>query len=65
MGVVRTDKVYSGTMGNVESTVGTISADTTFIMKGFFVSNANSSDRYFTMKIDDKRLAYLRTNSSI
>ncbi len=60
MAITRTDVVYSGTLATNEATVATIAASTTFIMKGFLVSNANAADKYFTMKIDDKRIAVTR-----
>ena len=60
MAVTRTDIVYSGTLGTSESTVVTVAANTTFIIKGFWVSNANAADKHFTLKIDDKRLAVQR-----
>lgn len=57
MAVTRADKVYSGTLSGVEDTVATIAASTTFIMKGFFISNANAADKYFTFKVNGIRLA--------
>ena len=54
--MTRTDKVYSGTLGTSESTVVTVAADTTFIIKGIWVSNSNADDKYAIVKIDDKRL---------
>lgn len=51
-----TDQVYSGTLTATETTIATIGANTTFIMKGFWISNANASDQNVTFKIDDKRL---------
>lgn len=50
------DQVYSGTLDTSETTVATIATNTTFIMKGFWISNANASDQTVTIKIDDKRL---------
>ena len=60
MAITRTDQVYSGTLATTEATVVTVAASTAFIMKGFWVSNANAADKYFTLKIDDKRLAVTR-----
>ena len=52
------DQVYEGTLTTSEATVATIAANTTFIMKGFAVSNNNAADKYFTLKIGtDTRLA--------
>ncbi|WP_333860811.1 hypothetical protein [Clostridium sp.] len=50
------DQVYSGTLATTETTIVTVAANTTFIMKGFWISNANATDQNVTMKIDDKRL---------
>ena len=54
--VTRSDKVYSGTFGTSESTVVTVAADTTFIIKGIWISNSNAADKYAIVKVDDKRL---------
>ena len=43
--MTRTDKVYSGTLGTSESTVVTVAANTTFIIKGIWVSNSNADDK--------------------
>ena len=56
MAITRTDKVYSGTLTTSESTILTVAASTTFIIKGFWVSNANAADKYAILKIDDKRI---------
>lgn len=60
MAVTRTDVVYSGTLTTSEVTVVTVASNTAFIIKGFWVSNANAANKYFTLKIDDKRLAVQR-----
>lgn len=60
MAVTRTDVVYSGTLATTEATVVTVATSTAFIIKGFWVSNANASAKHFTLKIDDKRLAIQR-----
>ncbi len=51
MGKVYNDQVYQGTLTTTEVVVATIPDKTTFIMKGFFVSNNNDEGRYFTLKI--------------
>lgn len=51
-----TDQIYSGTLITTEATIATIATATTFVMKGFWISNANASDQTVTFKIDDKRL---------
>lgn len=56
MAVTRTDKVYSGTLGTSETTVLTVASSTTFIIKGIWISNSNSGDKYAIVKVDDKRL---------
>lgn len=50
------DQVYSGVLTTIESTIATISVGNTFIIKGIWISNSNSSDQTVTLKIDDKRL---------
>lgn len=60
MAITRTDKVYSGTLATDEAIVATIAANTTFIMKGFWISNANAADKYAILKIDDKRFVSSR-----
>lgn len=50
------DQVYSGTLATAEATIDTIAANTTFVMKGFIISNSNASDRKASLKIDDKRI---------
>lgn len=55
MAVTRTDVVYSGTLGTSETTVVTVAANTTFIIKGFWISNSNAANKYAILKIDDKR----------
>lgn len=55
MAITRSDLVYSGTLGTSESTVVTVAASTTFIIKGFWISNSNAADKYAILKIDDKR----------
>lgn len=50
------DQVYSGTLATTETTIATIAVNTTFVMKGFWISNANAADQTVTFKIDDKRL---------
>lgn len=61
MPITRADKVYSGTLSGSEDTVATIAASTTFIMKGFIISNANAAAKFFTMKINDKRIAFSKS----
>ncbi len=51
MDKVYVDQVYQGTLTMEEVTIATIPEDSTFIMKGFFVSNNNDEGRYFTLKI--------------
>ena len=51
-----TDKVYNGTLTTAETTVDTIATNTTFLLKGIVISNANAADKYATVKIDDKRI---------
>ncbi len=51
-----TDKVYNGTLATTEATVDTIAANTTFLLKGIVISNANAADKYAIVKIDDKRI---------
>jgi hypothetical protein len=60
MAIARTDRVYSGTLNTAEETIATIAANTTFIMKGFWISNANAVDKYAILKIDDKRFVSSR-----
>jgi hypothetical protein len=54
--MTRSDKVYSGTLTTSSVTVVTAAADTTFVMKGFWISNADSEGRKAEFLIDDKRL---------
>ena len=56
MAVTRTDLVYSGTLTTSETTVATIATNTTFIIKGIWISNSNAANKTATVKIDDKRL---------
>jgi hypothetical protein len=57
MAITRTDLVYSGCPADInESTVATIAASTAFIIKGFVVSNADTSAHAVTLKIDSKRI---------
>jgi hypothetical protein len=55
MGKTYTDQVYSGTLTTAETTIATVAANTTFIIKGFWISNSNGADKYANLKIDDKR----------
>jgi len=50
------DQVYSGTLTTSSVTVVTVAASTTFIMKGFVISNANAEGRTAELLIDDKRI---------
>lgn len=50
------DQVYSGTLTTGSVTVATIAASTTFVMKGFAISNANAADKKAELLIDDKRI---------
>jgi len=55
------DQVYSGTLTTSSVTIAAIGASTTFIMKGFCISNANAADKKAELLIDDKRiLPYLK-----
>jgi hypothetical protein len=56
--MTRSDKVYSGTLttSSVDVTGGGVAADTTFIMKGFCISNADSEGRTAELLIDDIRI---------
>lgn len=56
MATIRTDVVYSGTLSATETTIVTIAENTTFIIKGFWISNSNAANKKATLKIDDKRL---------
>jgi len=60
MAITRTDKVYSGTLATNEATVVTVAANTTFVMKGFWISNSNAADKYAILKVDDKRFVASR-----
>lgn len=51
------DQVYSGTLSTSETTIATIASNTTFILNGFWISNANVSNQNFTLKLNDKRFA--------
>ena len=55
MAITRTDVVYSGTLTTNEETVVTVTANTTFIIKGFWISNSNAAAKYAILKIDGKR----------
>jgi hypothetical protein len=59
------DQVYSGTLTTTETTVATIAANTTFVMKGFWISNSNAADKKAYLKIDDKRFVSGRTIPSL
>ena len=50
------DQVYSGTLTTNSVTIATIAASTTFVMKGFVISNANATDKKAELLIDDKRI---------
>ena len=56
MAITRTDKVYSGTLTTSSVTAATIAANTTFIMKGFLISNANAADKKAELLVDDIRI---------
>ena len=56
MAITRTDKVYSGTLTTSSVTAATIAASTTFIMKGFLISNANAADKKAELLVDDIRI---------
>jgi len=51
MGVTRTDKVYEGVVTNSRTTIDTIASATTFVMKGWLVSNQNSEDKSVELRI--------------
>lgn len=51
-----TDQVYSGTLATAGATAATIGASTTFVVKGFCISNANAADKKAELLIDDKRI---------
>jgi hypothetical protein len=53
---IRSDVVYSGVLTTTEATVATIAANTTFIVKGFWISNSNSASQTAILKFDDKRM---------
>lgn len=55
MAITRSDIVYSGTLTTTEATVVTVATNTTFIVKGFWISNSNANDKSVILKIDDKR----------
>lgn len=50
------DQIYSGTLATAETTIDTIAANTTFVMKGFIISNSNSADKKASLKIDGIRI---------
>jgi hypothetical protein len=50
------DQVYSGTLTTSSVTVVTVAASTTFIMRGFCISNANAADKKAELLIDDIRI---------
>lgn len=54
--ITRTDQVYSGTLTTGSVTVATQAANTTFVMKGFAISNANAADKKAELLVDDKRI---------
>src|SRR5690348_1631103 len=54
--ITRSDRVYSGTLTAGSVTIATIAANTTFIMRGFAISNANAADKKAELLIDDKRM---------
>ena len=53
--MTRSDRVYSGTLATGGTTL-TIAANTTFILRGFAISNANAADKKAELLIDDKRI---------
>jgi hypothetical protein len=55
MAVTRSDAVYSGTLTTSEVTILTVATNTTFIIKGFWISNSSVLNKYAILKIDDKR----------
>lgn len=55
MNIIREDLVYSGTLTEQEVTLFTIPSNTTFIIKGIWVSNSNSDYKTANIKIDNKR----------
>ena len=54
--ITRTDLVYSGTLDTTPTGVVMVAAGTTFIMKGFWISNSNAADKYAVLLIDNNRL---------
>ncbi len=50
------DQVYSGTLTTSSAMAATVAASTTFIMRGFCISNANAADKKAELLIDDKRI---------
>jgi hypothetical protein len=56
MAIVRADKIYSGTLTTTEVTIDTIGTNTTFVMKGFIISNSNAADKKASLKIDGIRI---------
>lgn len=61
MAISRSDQVYTGTLTAASATIATIAANTTFIMQGFAISNANAADKKAELLIDGKRfLPYMK-----
>lgn len=56
MAKIYADQVYSGTLTTSSVTTATIASSTTFVMKGFAISNANAVDKKAELLIDDKRI---------
>jgi hypothetical protein len=50
------DQVYGGTLSTVLSAILTAAANTTFILKGFCISNGDTVDRKVELQIDGKRV---------
>jgi hypothetical protein len=59
--ITRTDKVYEGTLTTGSVVIDTQPANTTFVLKGFWISNANAADKKAELLINGKRiLPYLK-----
>ncbi|UZQ50611.1 hypothetical protein [Clostridium kluyveri] len=50
------DQIYSGTLATTSTTIATIAANTTFIMKGFIISNANTADKKAELLVNNIRI---------
>lgn len=55
MSIIREDLVYSGTLSEQEEILFTVPDNTTFIVKGIWISNSNADYKTASIKIDGKR----------